>query len=379
MTFRLLLPNAYKSAVKKTNIVKNKCVFVEVSAESLTENFELIYRDCINKGYETDLVLLKNGRVSKKKYLDNSIDLMKRIADANFIFVNDASNVLNCISLRKDQRLIQLWHACGAFKKFGFSTKDELWGLDEKELEKYPYYRNQSLVSVSSPEVVKHYADAMHNDESVIKPLGVSRTDVFFDEGYKNSACDEVKKLIASKGINIGNKKLILYAPTFRGTSGNAFSYNFDICTIRSSLSDRFILVINEHPFVKKGKGLKIPVDCIDFAVNLTGKISVSKLLCAADVLVTDYSSIVFEYSLLEKPVCFFSPDLSEYYDDRGFYYDYVSMTPGPVFKTEREVSDHIGRLPDSFDKTAVVDFKNNFMSACDGRSTERIMSELGL
>ncbi len=379
LTFRILLPNAYKSAVKKTNIIKNKCLFVEVSAERLTDNFALLYKACEKKGYALDTAFLKNGKVSSKEYLKNSLELMRKMADAEFIFVNDASNVLNCVNLRNGQRLIQTWHACGAFKKFGFSTREEGWGLSEKELNKYPYYKNQSLVTVSSPEVIPHYADAMRNDVNVIKPLGVSRTDVFFDNNYIEEAKKEVRALVSAEGVDFGNKKLILYAPTFRGTSGKAFSQNFDICMLKSVLSSDCVLIINEHPFVKKERGLNVPEDCSGFAVNLTGKTDVSKLLCAADALVTDYSSIVFEYSLFEKPVCFFAPDLSDYYDDRGFYYDYASMTPGPVFDKEADVAEYVRNAFLSFDRSKIHEFKEKFMSACDGKATERILLELGL
>ncbi len=379
ITFKVVLPDTYKAAAKKSSIIKNKCVFVEVSAEHLTENFTLLYEECKKRGYETGAVFLKNGKVGGREYLYNSRDLMKKMADAEFIFVNDASNVLNCVTLRNGQRLIQTWHACGAFKKFGFSTRDEGWGLSEKELEKYPYYKNQSLVTVSAPEVIPHYADAMRNDEAVIKPLGVSRTDVFFNEEYKNAALNEAEALISSFGLSTKEKKLILYAPTFRGTSGNAYSQNFDISMLKSVLTPDCVLIINEHPFVKKGKGLKVPDDCKDFAVNLTGKLGVSKLLCAADALITDYSSIVFEYSLFERPVCFFAPDLRDYYDDRGFYYDYDSMTPGPVFEKERDVAEYLKKAFDGFDKSQIQAFKDKFMCACDGNATDRILSELGL
>ncbi|MBQ7116959.1 MAG: CDP-glycerol glycerophosphotransferase family protein, partial [Clostridia bacterium] len=106
-------------------------------------------------------------------------------------------------------------------------------------------------------------------------------------------------------------------------------------------------------------------------------KMSVDELLCVSDICISDYSSLVFEYSLFEKPMIFFAYDLKEYFDSRGFYYDYEELTPGPICGTTDEIIAYIGNIEQSFDKGEVKKFRNKFMSACDGRSTERIISEV--
>ena len=101
---------------------------------------------------------------------------------------------------------------------------------------------------------------------------------------------------------------------------------------------------------------------------------SIEDLLCVSDVCISDYSSLVFEYSLFEKPMIFFAYDLDNYYDWRGFYYDYKDFVPGPIHTTCEEMIDYIKNLDTQFDKNKVIEFKNKFMSACDGHATERIM-----
>ena len=83
---------------------------------------------------------------------------------------------------------------------------------------------------------------------------------------------------------------------------------------------------------------------------------------------------MIFEYSLFERPMLFFAYDLEDYFDWRGFYYDYDELTPGPVVKTTEEVIHYIENLDVMFDREQVHAFREKFMSACDGHATDRIM-----
>ena len=93
-----------------------------------------------------------------------------------------------------------------------------------------------------------------------------------------------------------------------------------------------------------------------------------------SDVCISDYSSLVFEYSLFERPMIFLAPDLEEYYDWRGFYYFYQEMTPGPVVKSTEEVIRCLQELEKGFDRQRVRAFRERFMSSCDGHATERLI-----
>ena len=118
----------------------------------------------------------------------------------------------------------------------------------------------------------------------------------------------------------------------------------------------------------------QIPDKCTHFAKDCTGRLSIEDCLCAADICITDYSSIIFEYALFERPMLFFAYDLDDYNDWRGFYYPYEEMTPGPVCQTTQEMIDYIRKLPAGFDQEQVHAFKEKFMGACDGHATDRIL-----
>ena len=100
----------------------------------------------------------------------------------------------------------------------------------------------------------------------------------------------------------------------------------------------------------------------------------IEELLCVSDLCISDYSSLVFEYSLFERPMLFFAYDFEEYGEWRGFYYDYHELTPGPVVHTTQEIVDYVLHLKERFDRKQVADFKEKFMSACDGHATERLL-----
>lgn len=354
----------------KADLNHNKVIFIEPKYEKLSDNFYILY-DSLHNQYNFDIHIhyLREFFCSPKQLHQNCLELIKDIATAKYIFMDEASNVMGRIHFRKGTQIIQLWHACGAFKKFGFSTAELIWGSTRKEMERYPTYRYNTMVTVSSPEIIWAYAEAMGIDSSRILPIGVSRTDVFFKKDFLESAKKKLELYMpASKG-----RKVILFAPTFRGRVAKAATATeFSIPQFYEALSDEYVLIFKHHPLVKKIP--VIPEKYRDFAVDFTQVMEIEELLCVADICISDYSSLIFEYSLFERPMLFFAYDIEEYFDWRGFYYNYDELTPGPVFKTNREMIDYIQHIDERFNKQKVIEFRKKFMSSCDGHSTERIL-----
>ena len=116
-----------------------------------------------------------------------------------------------------------------------------------------------------------------------------------------------------------------------------------------------------------------------DFAMDVTDRLTIEELLMVSDICISDYSSLIFEYSLFERPMIFYAYDQADYDDWRGFYYDYHEMTPGPVVTTDDEIIDYITNVEDQFDRQQVADFRYKFMRSCDGQATERILELLKL
>lgn len=370
--FDWLYPTLYRRVVARENLDEKKVIFVQGRGSCLSDNFKLIYERLGDDSWHRREALLREYQVSYPQYCVNCILLVREVATARFVFLDDASDVISCLPLRQETKVVQLWHACGAFKKFGMSTADLKFGGSRDQKNKHPFYKNLSLVTVSSPEVVWAYVEAMvlEEDPSIVQALGVSRTDVFFDDDFATNS----RRTIERKVPIVANKKIILYAPTFRGRVIDAKGPDrLDVRALKATLGGEFALIVKHHPYVKNPPA--IPEDCNDFAVNVNDKdLSIEALLMVADVCISDYSSLVFEYSLFARPMVFFAYDMEEYEDWRGFYYSYEDLTPGPVVSTNDELIDYLVHMEERFDKKKVIDFKERFMTACDGHATDRIV-----
>ncbi len=372
LMFRIVFPLGYKYYIKGKKIKRKKAVFVEVRFDEITDSFRLVYDRMKADGFDVHEQFIENIKPGKWGYIKRCLRMLEDISDAHYVFLNDACNVTSCIPLRKGTKIYQLWHACGAFKKFGMSTAELIFGDNRKTLEKYPNYGNLSYVTVSSPEVIWAYEEAMNlkDTKTQVVATGVSRTDVFYDQHF----IEQSKAAVYSVCPAAENKKIILYAPTFRGRVAKAESPDcLDIPAMKRALGDEYVLLIKHHPFVKQPP--VVSEDCADFAKDVTKSLEIDQLLCASDVCISDYSSLIFEYSLFERPMIFFAYDLDDYFDWRGFYYNYDELTPGPVVKETEEIIDYIRHLDTRFDQAQVHAFKEKFMSSCDGHATDRIMA----
>lgn len=368
------IPRVYKEAAKQP-VDEKKIVFVEIRHPHITNSFEVMFDELANNyDYNLHPHFLLNSNTIRADYAKRVLNAVEDIATAKYVFLNEGSNAISAIPLRPETKVIQLWHGCGAFKKFGFSTADLIFGASRKEQLKHPFNENYSLVTVSSPEVVWAYKEAMNmpEDSEIVQPLGSSRTDIFFNDEYINQAYENVYKLVPqAKG-----KKVILYAPTFRGRVARAKTPNrLNVKMFYEALGDDYVLLFKHHPVVKKRP--EIEKEFSDFAFDVTDTLSIEDLLITSDFCISDYSSLVFEYSLFEKPLIFFAYDLDLYFDWRGFYYDYDELAPGPICKTNYEMIDYIKNIDTRFDKQAVIDFKDKFMRSCDGHATERILNTM--
>ena len=368
------IPHLYQKAAASP-VEENKIVFIEVRFPEITDSFRLLYDELKKDSrYTVKEHYLLNFTAGLPEYRRRVLAMVKDVATAKYIFINDASTAVAAIPLRKETKLIQVWHACGAFKKFGLSTADLLFGDDAKEQARHPNYRNQTLVTVSSPEVCWAYEEAMGipKESGVVQPLGISRTDVFYDTEFLEKARQRVDAVFPAAS----GKKIILYAPTFRGRVKQAVSPDkLDIRAFKKQLGSEYVLLVKHHPFVQHPP--VIPEDCRDFALDVTKLLEIDELLSAADICISDYSSLVFEYSLFEKPMIFFAYDLEEYFDWRGFYYDYNELAPGLIAKTNEEMLSYIKDIDNRFDKKAVQDFRYKFMRSCDGNATKRILENV--
>jgi CDP-ribitol ribitolphosphotransferase len=234
-------------------------------------------------------------------------------------------------------------------------------------------HRNYSAAIVSSDGMIPFYSEAFGISEKCIRPVGVPRTDIFFQEDYRT----QVRKRLLEKYPVCRDKTVVLFAPTFRG-SGNKTAYYpqefFPLPEIMQVLSEDTVLLIKHHPFVQQELST-------DFAggervLDLTHEESANDLLMFADLLITDYSSIIFEAVLLKLPILFYVFDLQEYLLTRDLYFDFSAFAPGEIVRDLEQLKKILshGDFAKIWQEKAQESerFAEFFMGALDGKSTER-------
>lgn len=367
--FKIVYPAVYGIS-RLRRLDKNKVVFAEIRSDKLTDNFRYIYEEISKYPHIKPEVFFVNNIGGGLGYLWRYVLLAAKMGNAGCVLINETCNLFGAFRFREGTKVIQTWHACGAFKKWGKSVADLSFGETEQEAEKYPSHTNYTLCTVSSRECEWAYREAfgLEMDDTSVQATGVSRTDFYFREESRRSAEDKLTRLVPQ----CVGKKIMLYAPTFRGDADKAYiPEKLDIRGLMENFGGGYVLLIKRHGFVKKP--WDIPAECSEFAFDVSDSVGIEELLITADICITDYSSLIFEYSLMEKPIIFYAFDLDEFYDYRGFYYPYDrTFLPGEVAKTNEELFALI-RSAENADCERVREFKERFMGACDGRSTERI------
>ena len=367
-------PRIYRRAAKQ-DVQQGKALFFEVSAPALSNSLRPMY-DALQRrgGCTLQCHYLLHTRTPWRAQNKAFQAFLRELATAQVLFLDEGCDLFSHVPIRPETTVVQLWHGCGAFKKFGRSVAEKQFGASAAYIADHPFYSHYSLVTVSSPDVMWAYEEAMGypRETGVVQPLGVSRTDVFFDEAFRLRAKQALSALLKqSEG-----KRVLLYAPTFRGEIMDARTPDvLDFEALNAALGKDWVLLCKHHPHVKQRP--VIPESCRGFAFDVTDAMPIEDLLCTADVCISDYSSLVFEYALFERPMLFLAYDLEDYFDYRGFYYDYHELAPGPVVRDTAGVIDFVQHLDERFDLARVRAFKEKFMSSCDGRATERIIQRV--
>lgn len=243
----------------------------------------------------------------------------KALATAKYVFLNDNFMPMASLNFSKKAVITQLWHAEGAFKKFGLSAPltDDVREREKKCSEKLTY------VICTSKNLTPVYAEAFGVDESRILPLGAPRIDTLLAK--KDTAA--IRSDFDKAHPECTGKKLILYAPTFRDnpeTDKNLVS-RIDMALFSRELSDEYSLLVKLHPQIHSAEPAEGTVDVTGGDIN--------ELTLISDLLITDYSSVCMDFALLSKPCIFYAFDLEDYEKERSFYYDYESYVPGTVAK----------------------------------------------
>ena len=341
---------------KRTNVENNRISFVVDSNESFKGNLDYIKKEFEKRGNFEFYFFYKDKL---------SFGSFRLLASSRYIFLNDNFFPLAFMNFNSENTIVQLWHAPGAFKKFGGSVE-----LESREILK-KVSDNTDYLIISSKNIREFYAEAFQISESKIKALGLPRADYYFED----HDIDTLKSEFFKKYNIISDKKIVLYAPTFRDEEkyNNVFNY-LDLEKFNESLGDEYILALRLHPKIRdfykddissKGKY----IDCSSYP-------SEQELLLISDLLVTDYSSVMIEFALLNKPIIFFTYDFDNYLnEERGFYFDFKSTVPGPVVYDSNQLIEVIKN--GDFDEGKISKFVKTQFDEIDGQASKRVVDYL--
>ena len=202
--------------------------------------------------------------------------------------------------------------------------------------------------------------------------IGYPRNDVLF---AKNNTKDitELKKRL---GVPL-DKRVILYAPTWRdnefyGKGKYKFNPPLDFNALRESIGEDTVMIVKYHYLV---------MDQIDwtpykgFIYSCDLSYDIADLYLISDMMITDYSSVMFDYSLLKRPMLFFCYDLEEYKDTlRGFYFDFLAEAPGPVTQTTEELIASIKNYDPEIYREKQEAFYHKYNHADDGKASRKVV-----
>lgn len=289
------------------------------------------------------------------------------LATSEKIFVDNYYGFLAVTNFRPGTTCIQLWHAAGAIKQFGLMDLT-IENRPQKAFKRFnKVYQRFDHVVVGSDNMATIFEEGFGLSKDQFLRTGVPRTDFFFDEIEKK----HVKHLLETDFPILKEKKVILYAPTYRDDELDTAALHLDIDKMYDQLKYDYILLLKLHPAVNGTFENKHP----GFVFNVSSYPNINHLLVVSDMLVSDYSSIPFEYSLLNKPMIFYAYDLDEYANSRGFWENYEKLVPGPIVETTDDLIQVI--RDNNFDLNEVKQFAEEWNEYSTGNASAQLIRKL--
>lgn len=379
-----------KEMAQNSEINEKQVIFSVFQGRSYACSPKAIYEYMIshNDFWDYTFIWAFNRPDDKKKYFhDNRTKIVKSNSEEFFRYLYSSKYwVFNFKTpdfyIKTDKHIfLQCWHGT-PLKKLGRDIEIEgnagssLKKVHQTYLDdarKYDYFISPSRYS--SEKFISSFGLNILGKESIILEEGYPRNDFLFNYTQRNV-------LQIKESLNIPeDKKVILYAPTFRDNLytkgvGHTYELGVNILRLKEELSDNYVLLLRLHYFVAN----RIDISQFEgFAYNVSGYDDINDLYVISDMLITDYSSVFFDYADLNKPILFYMYDLDEYKNDiRDFYIDLTEL-PGPIYEKEIELIQGVKNVESielKYEKKYKT-FKSTFNYLDDGHATERVLKEV--
>ncbi|MBO0991483.1 CDP-glycerol glycerophosphotransferase family protein [Bacillus sp. SD088] len=289
------------------------------------------------------------------------------LATSSHIFVDNYFGFLAAAPFRKEVACVQLWHAAGAVKKFGLKDPSIYYRTPRAQARFQKVYHQHTHVVVGSEKMSEIFQQSFGIPAERILKTGIPRTDFFYDELTQQI----VESDLAYHYPVIRKKQVMLYAPTFRDDQMHISQLALDLEKMYQAFHKDYVLFLRLHPAIQADWTNHYP----DFIYNVSHYPDVNHLLMVTDLLISDYSSIPFEFSLLQRPMFFFAYDLEAYSRARGFWENYESLVPGPIVQTTDELIESIQNQ--DFHLQQIDEFAQNWNEYSQGNSSEQLVQAL--
>lgn len=301
-------------------------------------------------------------------------------ASAKYWITN--SRIPNEIQIKPEQVYVQCWHGT-PLKRLGYDIKHYTGSKSSTEDLRKNYtidaMRYTYMLSPSdfyTEKITSAFNLKALNKENIFIQKGYPRNDFLY--AYKEEEADEIKKK-----LNVpAGKKIILYAPTWRENQheagvGYTYSLGVDFDRLQRELSDDYVILFRAHYFIS---------NAFDFAkyngfiINASDYDDINHLYVISDILITDYSSVFFDYANLNRPIIFYMYDFEEYKNQMRDFYFGIEELPGPIVKEEDGLIESIKKAGEEefvLDETYMKfnDKFNPYREPCSAKVLEDIIS----
>ncbi|MEV4190806.1 bifunctional glycosyltransferase/CDP-glycerol:glycerophosphate glycerophosphotransferase [Streptomyces toxytricini] len=332
----------YHEVFSKLPVKKGLVVFESHMGKQYSDSPKAIYEEMVRQGVPFEAVWSYAG--AKPTGFPKEATLVKRwswqylraLAQAEFWIDNQGFPL--ALAKREGTTYIQTWHG-SALKRMGFhEPRTKAQGRAAQDRFQAAVDRFDHFL-VRSEHDVRTLAKGFRLRDEVLLRAGYPRNDALVEAHRAEAQSGERVRgpLAAELGID-PDKRVLLYAPTFRANAEGAvegFAFPFDVEEFADRLGDRFTLLVRTHYL----NSVSLPPSVAGRVVDVSRHHDITPLLALADGLITDYSSVMFDYAVLDRPMLFFAYDYDSYAGDiRGTYFDLKEKAPGPVVATAEEL-----------------------------------------
>lgn len=343
--------------------IKNQIVFISMQSNNPSLDFELLINEIENRKTSVKTIFLCKRMESS---LENSLEYVKYVfkmivytfktmyylATSKVCVTESYCVPISILEHKKELKIIQIWHASGAVKKFGYQALDTKEGKSNEIADLMCMHKNYNYVIAPSDTTKDIFAEAFNIEKEKIIKLGLPRLEYIINEKYDKS------EEIYNKYPDLKNKKIILYVPTFRKGK------NIDLTAILDYPLDKekYKLIINLHPLEKTNVKEEYTVD---------SKYTSFDLIKIADYIITDYSILSIEASILNKPIFPYVYDIDEYDKNRGLN---VNFKEELKTFTSESFSDIMSKIEkNNFDIEEIARYKEKYIEIDTNNTIEKL------